>query len=146
MQPKIIIPAVVILIAAFSFWFYSRHPLSGTVTINNTVFIVDLAVTSIEKEKGLGYRKTLPEKHGMLFVYDHKAIFPFWMKGMQFPLDFVWIYGNQVMDITRNVQPPEGLDLHVVKPQIEVDKILELNAGDVDKYGIKVGDMVRFNK
>ncbi len=147
MQPKIMILVIVgIVIGLFSFWFYTRHPLSGTVKINDTLFTVDVAVTAIEKEKGLGYRQSLEPKHGMIFVYDHKEIYPFWMKGMNFPLDFIWLDGNKIVDITENVQPPNGLNMQVVKPMFPVDKILEINAGEVEKYGIKIGDTVLFNK
>lgn len=146
MQPKYIVLIILVLIALFSFLFYTKHPLSGTVKINNTTFVVDLAVTSLEKEKGLGYRKTLAPKHGMLFVYDHKELYPFWMKGMNFPLDFIWLDGNKIVDITKNVQPADGLNMHVVKPLFPVDKILEVNAGEVEAYNIQVGDTVLFNK
>ena len=146
MQPKYIIFIVLIIIGVFSFWFYTKHPLSGTVKINDATFVVDLAVTSIEKEKGLSYRKTLAPKHGMLFVYDHKELYPFWMKGMNFPLDFIWLDGNKIVDITKNVQPADGLNMHVVKPLLPVDKILELNAGEVEAYNIQIGDTVLFNK
>ena len=146
MQPKYIVLIILVLIALFSFLFYTKHPLSGTVKIKDTTFIVDLAVTSLEKEKGLGYRKTLAPKHGMLFVYDHKELYPFWMKGMNFPLDFIWLDGNKIVDITKNVQPADGLNMHVVKPLFPVDKILEVNAGEVEAYNIQVGDTVLFNK
>jgi len=147
MQPKIMILIIVgIVIGLFAFWFYTKHPLSGTVKINGTLFTVDVAVTAIEKEKGLGYRKSLEPTHGMIFVYDHKEIYPFWMKGMNFPLDFIWLDGNKIVDITKNVQPANGLNMQVVKPMLPVDKILEINAGEVEKYGIKIGDTVLFNK
>lgn len=146
MQPKYVVLIVLVVISIFCFFFYIKHPLSGTVKIKNTTFIVDLAVTSFEKEKGLGYRKTLAPKQGMLFVYDHKELYPFWMKGMNFPLDFIWLDGNKIVDITRNVQPADGLNMHVVKPLFPVDKILEINAGEVETYNIQVGDTVLFNK
>ncbi|MFH0749307.1 MAG: DUF192 domain-containing protein [Candidatus Gottesmanbacteria bacterium] len=146
MNPKLILFIAVVIIGAFSVWFYTRHPLNGTVIINKTVFLVDLALNPIEKEKGLSYRKSLAPKHGMLFVYDHKEIYPFWMKGMNFPLDFIWLDGNIIVDITRNVQPANGLNMHVVKPNVMVDKILEINAGEVDTYNINIGDTVLFNK
>jgi uncharacterized protein len=146
MNWKIIGMLLLVILLVFSYFFYSKHPLSGTVTIKNTLFIVDLAVNPLEKEKGLGYRKALLPKHGMLFPYDHKELFAFWMKGMQFALDFIWIDGNKIVDITKDVQPPNGLDMHVVKPSVPVDKILEINAGDVDTYNIKIGDTVVFNK
>ena len=147
MQPKIMILIVVgIVISLFAFWFYTKHPLSGTVKINDTLFTVDVAVTAIEKERGLSYRKKLEPTHGMIFVYDHKEIYPFWMKGMNFPLDFIWLDGNKIVDITKNVQPANGFNMQVVKPMLPVDKILEINAGEVEKYGIKIGDTVLYNK
>ena len=146
MHPKLIIILAVCLIGMFSFWFYTRHPLNGTVTIKGTMFLVDLALNPLEKERGLSYRTSLAPKHGMLFVYDHREQFPFWMKGMNFPLDFIWLDGNTIVDITKNVQPANGLNMQVVKPSIPVDKILELNAGEVDQYNIAIGDTVLFNK
>ena len=87
----------------------------------------------------------MSEVHGMLFPYDHKEQFEFWMKGMTFPLDFIWIDGKTVADITENVQPPSG-DVRptIVKPMVAVDKILEVNAGTVARIGINVGDTVEF--
>jgi len=130
----------------FSLWFYRRHPLSATAKINNVEFRIELALTAPEKAKGLGYRSDLPARHGMLFVYDHKEKYSFWMAGMRFPLDFVWIDANKIVEITKNIQPPNGVDMHMVTPTVPVDKILELNAGEVDTYNLKVGDVVVFNK
>lgn len=146
MHPKYILIICIILLGIFSYWFYTRHPLNGTVTIKQTVFLVDLALNPLEKEKGLGYRKTLAPKHGMLFVYDHTETYSFWMKGVQFPLDFIWLDGNIIVDITKNVQPADGFNMHMVKPKSPVDKILEINAGEVDRYNIQIGDTVLFNK
>ena len=135
-----------ILLTAFLIWYYTRHPLTAWVQIHGTTFSVEVAATAPEKAKGLGYRSSLEPKHGMIFPYDHKEVFPFWMLGMKFPLDFIWIDGTKVVDITTNVQPPTGTDMHVVHPKVAVDKILEVNAGEVEKYGIRVGDTVVFNK
>lgn len=143
--PKILIVTGIILIS-FMVWYYTRHPLTAWVEINGTTFSVEVAATAPEKAKGLGYRAMLEPKHGMLFPYDHKELYPFWMLGMKFPLDFVWIDGVKVVDITTDVQPPSGTDMHTVHPKVPVNKILELNAGDVSRYGIKIGDTVVFNK
>lgn len=87
----------------------------------------------------------MPEMHGMLFPYDHKEQFEFWMRGMRFPLDFIWIDGKNVADITENVPPPlENERPVIVKPLVPVDKVLEVNAGTVARIGIKVGDTVEY--
>jgi len=146
MNAKIVIIVGCIVLIVFSIYFYRKHPLSASVTIHNTVFTVDLAVTNDEKTRGLSYRKFLKPKSGMLFLYDHKEIFPFWMQGMQFPLDFIWISDNVVVDITTNVPPATATTMHVVRPTVAVNKILEINAGEADLYGIQIGDSVTWNK
>jgi uncharacterized membrane protein (UPF0127 family) len=146
MNWKLIGVAIAIFVILCTILFYRDHPLSSTVTIRETKFIVELAVTPDEKTKGLSYRKSLLPQHGMLFPYDHKERYDFWMKGMQFPLDFIWIADTTVVDIAKNVQPPAAANLHVVQPKVPVDKILEINAGEIDKFGITIGDTVMFNK
>ncbi|MEK9143004.1 MAG: DUF192 domain-containing protein [Patescibacteria group bacterium] len=141
---KKLIAITIILVGIFSLWFYTRNPLQSSVTIRGTRFFVDLAITSQEKEIGLGNRLTLPSDHGMLFVYDHKEVFPFWMKNMRFPIDIIWIDNRTIVSISKNVPiptaPTEQLPLY--HPSVPVDKVLEVNAGLTDTYGISVGDKI----
>jgi len=133
--------AIALLVARY----YATHPLTAKVRIGDTVFPVEVAVTEEQKQLGLGGRASLPEGRGMLFVYDHKETYNFWMRNMQFPLDFVWIDGNRVADIHENIQPPDpGERPAIVMPGTLVDKVLEINAGDVARYHIQIGDTVTF--
>ena len=121
-------------------WFYIKHPLETRMQINNHVFVVELAITEAEKEKGLGYRDNLAPDHGMLFPYDHAEKYSYWMKGMRFPLDIIWIRDGKIVDITKNVPVATTLVLPVYSPKEPVNQVLELNAGTSDRDGIKVGD------
>lgn len=143
---KLYIIIGIFLLFVFTLFYYQRHPLSAKLSIRQQEFIIDVALTEAQKTKGLSGRKVLAPHHGMLFVYENKDQYPFWMKGMLFPLDFIWIDGNIVVDITKNVLPPEGLNYHIVKPKQPVNKILEINAGEADLYNIAVGDVVTFVK
>lgn len=135
-----------VILIAFLGMYYATHPLSAKIKIRSAVFTVDVAATESQKELGLGGRASMPETRGMIFPYDHKEQFEFWMRGMQFPLDFVWIDGKTVVDITENVPPPVGNERPIiVKPKSPVDKILEIKAGLIQKYGIKIGDTVDFS-
>lgn len=140
---KIIFALFLILILATASYYW-LNPLTAKVKINNHVFYVDLAVTPKEKEKGLGGRNELSPDRGMLFVFDHKEQYPFWMKEMRFPLDFIWIDDKTVVDITPNVPVPASSFLPIYHPRVPVDKILEINAGEVQKWGIQAGDSVNF--
>ncbi|MDP1723021.1 MAG: DUF192 domain-containing protein [Candidatus Gottesmanbacteria bacterium] len=141
---KKLIAIAIILVGIFSIWFYSRHPLQTTVTVRNTTFIVDVAVTAKEKEVGLGNRGSLTPDRGMLFVYDIKARYPFWMRNMHFPIDILWIDDRTIVDISKNVPTSDKPlnQLPIYHPNVPVDKILEVNAGLVDEYAITVGDKI----
>jgi uncharacterized membrane protein (UPF0127 family) len=136
---KITVAGILLLLMA---WTYSR--LNPKVVIGQATFTVEVAVTDAKRERGLGYRDTLPPLHGMLFVYPAKGDYAFWMKGMRFPLDFVWISGTTVVDITQNVPVSPGPDFPLYRPKAPADKILEINAGEIRRAGIKIGDSVRF--
>lgn len=131
--------------AAASGWYYLAHPPGAKVKIGAHSIAVDLAVTNAEKIKGLSGRAALAPNEGMLFVYDHKEAYEFWMHDMRFSLDVVWIDGEMVADISLNVPAPNAAEPPaVMKPRVAVDKILELNAGTVERLGIAIGDRVEF--
>lgn len=142
---KRVLVAAGILLALFTVWYYWTHPLGAKVQINDHVFPMELAVTPKERERGLGYRASLAPDHGMLFLFGVRGKYDFWMRGMQFPLDFLWIADKKIVEITPNVPAPAANEAPVqLTPKYPVDKILELNAGTVAKYGIMVDDEVTF--
>ncbi len=125
--------------------YYRIHPLQAKVRIRGAIIRVDVAATELQKQKGLGGRTSLAENEGMLFPYDHKEQYNFWMRGMLIPLDFVWIDGKVVADLTEHVQPPRnGENPVIVKPAVPVDKVLEVPAGTISRLEIVRGDTVEF--
>ncbi len=119
------------------------------VRIDGLVIEAEVARTSEERAQGLSGRSALPESAGMLFVFQEERRPGFWMKGMRFPLDFIWISRDRrVVDITRDVPPPEPgtLDgaLPLYQPAEPVLYVLEVNAGIVGEAGLRVGDAVTF--
>lgn len=125
--------------------YYRSHPLVSKVRINNTIISVDVAITDAQKQRGLGGRASMPMRSGMLFPYDHEEQFEFWMRDMLFPLDFVWIKNNSVVDLSYQIPPPTRHSKPmIVKPNMPVDMVLELNAGSITRFGIATGDAVQF--
>ena len=103
-------------------------------------------VNSREKiQKGLGGRKSMPENSGMLFNFGREISPAFWMKGMEFNLDFIWINKNKIVGITNDVPAPKIDDdrLPNYYPPSAVDSVLEVNAGWSARHNIKVGDEVQ---
>lgn len=119
-----------------------------TLEINGHKFKVEVADSQSERNKGLSGREKLASDEGMLFVFDRVDKYPFWMKGLNFPLDFIWISGDKVVDILPNISPPSpgqpDESLIIYQPRVEIDKVLEINGGTAEKLGIKIGDSVKF--
>ncbi|MBI2020141.1 DUF192 domain-containing protein [Candidatus Daviesbacteria bacterium] len=107
--------------------------------INSSVFEVDLAFTPFKQFVGLSQHQDLKANSGMLFIYPSSKQRIFNTLQMKFPIDFVWImHDGRISSITENV-PPEKQQVESISP---AKYILELNAGEVKKNNIKVGDMV----
>lgn len=143
----LIIVAVIIFIAFLFFRNGVTIPFVGkssTVTINNHQFTVSIARTLQEKETGLSGRNSLPQDQGMYFPFDTPGFYSFWMQGMKFPLDIIYINNNKVVTVFRNVPPPQtGSQPVVVKPTQPANAVLEISAGLSEKYTIKEGDSVK---
>jgi uncharacterized membrane protein (UPF0127 family) len=111
----------------------------------NGVIYVEIAQTPETRNQGLSDRQSLGENRGMLFVFDKTGNYSFWMNKMNFNLDFVYFYDNQVVDIIKNVPyPKEGETPASVKSEKQFNKLLEINAGVADLLRIKVGDQATF--
>jgi hypothetical protein len=103
-------------------------------------FSVELAVTDAEREKGLMFRKELPEGQGMLFDFQHDQQVAFWMHNTYISLDMIFIRGDgRIARIAENAKP-ESDDL--IPSGTPVRAVLEVIAGTAREMGIKAGDRV----
>ena len=142
--PVLILGILIVLIIAFLLFSYSL-PKTPSAEINGHVFSLYLAQTSREQSVGLAKYKKIDMNQGMLFLFPKPDYYSFWMKNMQFPIDIIFISNNKVVDVFYNVplSPNENLSTYTTKTK--ADKVLEINAGLVKKYGIKVGTEVRLS-
>ena len=120
-----------------------------SVTVGEATFEVEIAATPDEMSKGLSGRDGLASGTGMLFVYEVPRVSTFWMKGMRFPLDFIWIGQDcRVADTESHAsEPPTGTqdsNLPLYRSDGPVLYGLEVNAGEVERLGIEPGDRVVF--
>jgi len=108
-------------------------------------FFVEVIRDKEGLKKGLSLRASMPEGHGMLFVFDPSQEHAFWMKGMRFPLDIIFIGGDmQITEILENLQPCGECPLYF--PKGRPAYALELNAGIARKYNLSVGDTMVLEK
>ncbi len=110
--------------------------------IGNTTISVEISDEIGEQAQGLSGRDSLCQNCGMLFVYNEPIIQNFWMMGMKFPLDFVFIRDGKVIETIENVPKPAGGKIPKVQSQHTADQVLEVNASFVKLSGIKAGDEV----
>lgn len=138
----LVIIVFVLIISAIFYKIYSRQ--FKTIEIGKTKVFVEIADTSQERERGLSGRKHLKENSGMLFLFEVPGHYSFWMKGMLIPLDFIWIKEKRVVDLTQDVQPQDYQLPTTLSSRSEVDMVLEVKAGFIEKNNIEVGDKIRY--
>ncbi len=103
-------------------------------------FAVELATNDAERERGLMFRKELPEGHGMLFDFQTDQPVSFWMHNTYIPLDMIFIQGDgRILRIAENTQPMSNALIPSGGP---VRAVLEVIAGTARKFGIAPGDRV----
>ncbi|MEN9557758.1 MAG: hypothetical protein RL141_127 [Candidatus Parcubacteria bacterium] len=102
---------------------------------------VEVARANEEHARGLSYRTTLPATDGMLFVFPVAESRSFWMRGMQFPLDILFIREGRIISIHPSVPPPsetKGIPA-IVRSPAAADMVLEVNAGAAEAWELVVG-------
>lgn len=115
------------------------------ISIGQTQINVEISDSTSELAKGLSGRESLDEDSGMYFVLGKKRMVNFWMKGMKFPIDIIWIDGNKVVGYVENAQLPTEHDIPTFSSIVPVTNVLEVNAGFVQKHSLKTGDSVTTN-
>ena len=104
------------------------------------VFAVEIADTEAQREKGLMFRKNLPDGQGMLFDFKREQDVSFWMQNTYIPLDMIFIRGDG--PILRIVENAEPLSTRLIPSGGPVLAVLEVIGGTAHKLGIAPGDRV----
>jgi len=108
-------------------------------------FLVAVAATKQQQEKGLMFVKSLPPNSGMLFIYKDEARRCFYMKNTYIPLDIILMDRNKKVVFIKKNLPPVNLDFYeTIQPQEKAMYVLELNAGSSDRIGIRLDDLLEF--
>jgi len=139
---------VIVIFAAFFLLTKKPQQKNTDILINGKKLQVELMQTEEEKTKGLSDRKNLCSNCGLLFVYNQEGFYSFWMRKMYFDIDILWINKDRVVDITYDAKKPEVDEFEsprtIYQNKVPADKVLEVNAGWVEKNGIKVGETIVF--
>ncbi len=119
----------------------------GTVTreteirVGGTPVTVEIADDPDLRSRGLMNRDSLPEDHGMLFVYPEEQILSFWMRNTRIPLDIGFIDGNGFILEIQQMEPHDDATHASKQPAMYA---LEMRKGWFEDHGVEPGDRVEF--
>ena len=98
-----------------------------------------------KRARGLMEVSELANNKGMLFIFDEKGIYPFWMKDTLIPLDILWIGENKkITTIVENATGCYEEPCDVFRPYAEALYVLEINAGISKQNNFSINDEVSF--
>ncbi|MFH0806504.1 MAG: DUF192 domain-containing protein [Candidatus Brennerbacteria bacterium] len=80
------------------------------VRVRNQIILAETAANESARAQGLSGHAPLGINEGMLFRFDEPGVYPFWMKGMTFSIDIMWISGNRVVGFEEQVPVEAGGD------------------------------------
>lgn len=108
---------------------------------------VELADTQSKAERGLMFRKDMPEGTGMWFIFGDDAERVFWMKNVIFPLDMIFIDKSFVIRKIEKMAPP---CVHDPCPRYysggPARYVLEVPGGYCGRKGVREGQKVEYTR
>jgi uncharacterized membrane protein (UPF0127 family) len=114
---------------------------------DKTVVALEVARTEPERSRGLMHRASMPERAGMIFLFERPGIYPFWMKNTLIPLDLFWTDTNgTIVWIAESVPPCQADPCPEYPPKAIASYVIETNAGFAKRHSVKIGDVVTLRK
>lgn len=111
--------------------------------IGQTSYRLKVARTAQSREVGLASRTSMGEHEGMIFVYDRAVRTCFWMKGMYFPLDIIWVDASHKVVYQEEFVSQHSYPKTYCTP-VPSQYVIELNAGQAKIQHISVGTKLSF--
>lgn len=103
-------------------------------------FMVEVASTPEDLKTGLMHRTNLGFSSGMLFnIYPVRPT-AMWMKNTKIPLDMLFVAPDSTISMIKENAEPMSEALIISRDPVRA--VIEINAGQVKRHGIKIGDKV----
>ncbi|WP_276255100.1 DUF192 domain-containing protein [Halomontanus rarus] len=122
--------------------------LESTGPTENVTVSLEIAANGTERAEGLMYRESLPENHGMVFVYPDEGQRTFWMKNTLIPLDIIYIDSEgTVLNVAEAEPQPNASDddLERYPSDGPAQYVIELERGFAEEHGVEPGTEVVFH-
>ncbi len=124
----------------FLVFFISSNTFSADeIKINNLLSNIEVASNPNDRRKGLMFRKSLPEDHGMFFVWEYRKRQCMWMRNTYIPLNVAYIdTKGKILEIYEML--PLSEDSICSKKRVKY--ALEVNLDWFKRNNVKVGDQI----
>lgn len=124
----------------FLVFFISSNTFSADeIKINDLLTNIEVASNPNDRRKGLMFRKSLSEDHGMFFVWDYRKRQCMWMKNTYIPLNVAYIdTKGKILEIYEML--PLSEDSICSKKRVKY--ALEVNLDWFKRNNVYVGDQI----
>lgn len=103
---------------------------------------IQVADEQLERNEGLMDVRSMPENHGMIFIFEQQEPLSFWMANTPLPLDIIYVNSDStIVRIYHNTTPFSETSLPSDAP---ARFVVETNGGYTMARGITEGMKVRF--
>lgn len=113
-------------------------------TDRRTVLVtIEVADTPELRARGLMHRTSLPDNHGMLFVFFEDTTSAFHMKDTQIPLSIAFFdFDGKILELI-DMDPCTSEPCPTYAPKAAYRGALEVTQGAFDEWGVTPGDTIR---
>ena len=114
------------------------------VEIGGERYSVEVADDDQSRARGLMFRDSLAEGHGMFFIHDREEHQAYWMKNTRIPLDILYFDASlRLVSQQRSVPPCSAGDRCPPYPSgAPALYVLELNAGEARRLQLVDGSLL----
>lgn len=99
----------------------------------------EIASRPEDRNRGLMFRESLPDDHGMLFVFEQEQPLRFWMRNTTIPLSIAFADARGRIVHIADLEP---LDDRLVPSRYPARYALEMGRGWFERHAVFVGDRI----
>jgi hypothetical protein len=137
--------AVAVVGAAWAIRAFAAPDVIPLTLPSGKVLKTEVMVKDEDRAMGLMFRPSLPDDHGMLFIFNDLDFHGIWMKNCKFPIDILWLdEERKVVHVAESVPPCKTERCPVYQPLRRAAYVVEINAGQARREKAVVGSSISF--
>jgi uncharacterized membrane protein (UPF0127 family) len=129
----------------FLIFFLFAASISGSelISLEKILPNIEVVTNSQDRQRGLMYKKAIPENYGMFFIWNLNKVQCMWMKNTYIPLSVAYMDRSGKIINIYDMVPLSKTSVCSKKPVLYA---LEVNRGWFKRININVGDILNLDK